>query len=47
MFRARMLAKKMGWPVGGVPVATSPISFPHYMLREFAGVAYEFVRGNI
>ena len=47
MFRARMLAKKMGWSVGGVPVATSPISFPHYMLREFAGVAYEFVRGNI
>ena len=47
MFRARMLAKKMGWSVGGVPVATSPISFPHYMLREFAGIAYEFVRGNI
>ncbi len=46
MMRARALAKGMGRQVGGIPVATSAISLPHYLLREFAGVSYEFVRGN-
>lgn len=47
MLRARALARGQGHAVGGVPVPTSAISYPHYMLREFAGVCYETVRGNL
>ena len=47
IFRAIGLAKHMGWTVKPVPVATSWISIPHYYLREFVGVTYEFVRGNL
>lgn len=46
MMRARALARGLGWDVGGIPVATSAISLPHYLLREFACVAFEFVHGN-
>ncbi len=45
--RALGLAKKLGWEVSAVPVPTSAISFPHYMMREFVGICYELVRGNI
>lgn len=45
--RALGLAKALGWEVSPVPVATSAISFPHYMMREFIGVCYELVRGNL
>lgn len=47
IFRACALAKGMGWNVKPVPVATTWISVPHYYLREFIGVVYEFVRGNL
>ena len=30
----------------GIRVATSPISFPHYMLREYFAVLHGFVTGN-
>lgn len=47
IFRAHALAKKLGWAVAGIPVATSWISIPHYFMREFMGVAYETLRGNL
>lgn len=47
IFRARALAKKLGWDAAGIPVATSWISIPHYFMREFMGVAYETLRGNL
>lgn len=47
IFRARALAKKLGWDAAGIPVATSRISIPHYFMREFMGVAYETLRGNL
>lgn len=48
IFRALHLAQEAGYEdVHGVPVATSLLSLPHYLMREFCGVAYELVRGNI
>ena len=48
IFRALALARKLGWEeVRGVPVATSLFSLPHYLMREFVGVIYETVRGNL
>ena len=47
IFRSLHLAKGLDWEVSGVPVATSWISFPHYMMREFVGVVYDGVRGNL
>ena len=47
IFRSLHLAKGLGWKVSGVPVATSWISFPHYMMREFVGVVYDGLRGNL
>ena len=47
IFRSLALARKMGWEVSGIPVATSLISFPHYMMREFVGVVYDGLRGNL
>lgn len=47
MFRALCLARKQSWNTVGIPVATTAISFPHYMLREFVGVVYETLRGNL
>ena len=48
MFRSLAIARKEGLEnAGGVPVATSLISYPHYMMREFVGVAWDFVRGNL
>lgn len=47
MFRSLALAKKLGIDAEGVPVATSWISFPHYMMREFVGVVYDGLRGNL
>lgn len=45
--RALGLAKSLGWDVAPVPVATTLLSMPHYLMREFIGVCYELVRGNI
>ena len=45
--RALGLARGVGWDAKAVPVATSLFSLPHYLMREFIGVLYEFVRGNI
>ena len=46
--RALALARGLGWEnVTGVPVATTLLSLPHYLMREFCGVAYELVRGNL
>ncbi len=45
--RALGLAKNLGWHVEAVPVFTTAISFPHYMMREFIGVFYELLRGNM
>ena len=48
MFRALALARALGWEnVSGVPVATTMFSLPHYLMREFIGVVYETVRGNL
>ena len=45
--RSLGLARGLGWDVSAVPVPTSMLSMPHYLMREFIGVIYEFVRGNI
>ena len=47
IFRSLHLAKGLGWDVSGVPVFTTAISFPHYMMREFIGVMYDGARGNL
>lgn len=48
IFRSLALARGLEIPnVCGVPVATSAISFPHYMMREFVGVVYDGLRGNL
>lgn len=47
IFRSLALARKLGWNVSGVPVATSWFSIPHYFMREFAGVMYDGLRGNL
>ena len=48
MFRSLAIARKEGLQNPcGIPVATSLFSFPHYMMREFFGMAYDFVRGNL
>ena len=47
IFRSLAIAKKQEWDVSPVPVATSFISFPHYMMREFIGVVYHGLRGNL
>lgn len=47
IFRALALARNMDWDVEGIPVATSLLSLPHYLMREFIGVGYEWVRGNL
>ena len=44
--RALGLARGLNWDVQGIPVATSLLSFPHYMMREFIGVVYDGLRGN-
>ena len=45
--RSLGLARGLNWKVSGISVPTSFLSFPHYMMREFVGVVYEIVRGNI
>ena len=48
IFRALALARNQGWTdVRGIPVATTMLSLPHYLMREFVGVVYETVRGNL
>lgn len=48
MFRALGLAKGLGWQnIHGIPVETTWISIPHYYLREFVGVTYDVLRGNM
>lgn len=48
IFRALALARAQGWEhVSGVPVATTLFSLPHYLMREFCGIAYETARGNL
>ena len=47
IFRALAIAKKQEWEVSPVPVATSILSFPHYMMREFIGVVYHGMKGNL
>lgn len=47
IFRSVALARNMDWDVEGIPVSTSWISLPHYLMREFIGVGYEWVRGNL
>ena len=48
MFRSLAIARKEGLEnVSGIPVATSLLSYPHYMMREFIGMAYDFIRGNM
>ena len=47
IFRSLHLAKGLGMEVSGVPVATSWISIPHYFMREFVGVVYDGLRGNL
>lgn len=48
IFRSLAIARKEGIDGAcGIPVATSLLSLPHYMMREFIGVAYDFIRGNM
>ena len=47
IFRSLALARGLDWQVAGVPVATSMISMPHYLMREFVGVVYDGLRGNL
>ena len=47
IFRSLALARALNWDVEGVPVATSWISIPHYFMREFVGVVYDGIRGNL
>lgn len=47
IFRALALARGMDWELDCVPVATSLLSFPHYMMREFIGVLFDGIRGNL
>ena len=47
IFRSLAIAKRQDWEVSPVPVATSFISFPHYMMREFIGVVYHGLKGNL
>lgn len=46
--RALALAKGLGWEnVHGVSVATTLLSLPHYLMREFIGIAYDGLQGNL
>jgi len=47
IFRSLALARGLGIEAEGVPVATSWISIPHYYMREFVGVMYDGLRGNL
>ena len=47
IYRSLRLAKGLGWQVSGIPVHTTAISFPHYMMREFIGVMYDGIRCNL
>ncbi|MGI6174488.1 MAG: YdcF family protein [Christensenellales bacterium] len=49
VFRALRIARKHAGAceVRGVPVATTKLSFPHYMLREFVAVIVDFLRGSL
>ena len=48
IFRALATARGLGWDnVHGVPVATTLFSMPHYLMREFVGVIYDTLRGNL
>jgi uncharacterized SAM-binding protein YcdF (DUF218 family) len=48
IFRARHLAKKIfGGEVYGLPVRSSWISLPHYMMREFFTTVVDTLRGNM
>ena len=48
IFRALALARGLGWQgVQGIPVATTAFSIPHYYMREFVGVVYDGLRGNL
>lgn len=48
IFRALATARGLGWDnVYGVPVATTTFSMPHYLMREFIGVIYDTLRGNL
>jgi uncharacterized SAM-binding protein YcdF (DUF218 family) len=48
VFRALRIARKYGdYAFYGVPVATTLISFPHYMMREFLAVISDALKGNL
>ena len=47
IFRAKALARGLGWSVSAVPVATSAISWPHYMMREFVGLMHDMLLGRL
>ena len=47
IFRARALARGLGRKVAAVPVATSAISWPHYMMREFVGLMHDMLLGRL
>ena len=47
IFRALAIARKQEWEVAPVPVATTYLSLPHYLMREFIGVVYHSLKGNL
>ncbi len=48
VFRAMALARGLGWEnVSPVPVATSLVSWPHYMMREFIGLMHDGLLGRL
>ena len=47
IFRTLAIARNQGWDVSPIPVATTLLSLPHYLMREFIGVVYHGLKGNL
>ena len=47
IFRTLAIARKQEWEVSAIPVATTHLSLPHYLMREFIGVVYHSLKGNL
>ena len=47
VFRAVHIAKAQGVEAKGIPAASTPGMYPHYMLREAFAVVKDFMLGNM
>lgn len=43
IFRTKMLAKKLGYTVSGIPASTKWYLLPHYYVREAGAILYEII----